>query len=225
MDHTAAPPPADDADPIDKIGDLAAAAGIRAINVLAWRDLDDPEAGGSEVHIHEVMRRWSDAGVAVTMRTSFAPGQPAIAGRGGYRVIRRAGRYLVFPRAAASEALRRHGPADALVEVWNGVPFLSPLWSPGRPRLTILHHLHTELWSSVLAPRPARVGDLVERRLAPLAYRGTPVATLSESSRRDLLARTWFKHDQIHVVPPGIEPRFVPAPALIEPSPLVVAVG
>src|SRR3546814_9657906 len=76
-----------------------------AINVLAWRDLDDPEAGGSEVHIHEVMRRWSDAGVAVTMRTSFAPGQPAIAGRGGYRVIRRAGRYLVFPRAAArSEA-------------------------------------------------------------------------------------------------------------------------
>src|SRR3546814_8519287 len=77
MDHTAAPPPADDADPIDKIGDLAAAAGIRAINVLAWRDLDDPEAGGSEVHIHEVMRRWSDAGVAVTMRTSFAPGQPA----------------------------------------------------------------------------------------------------------------------------------------------------
>src|SRR3546814_13603108 len=113
------------------------------------------------------MRRWSDAGVAVTMRTSFAPGQPAIAGRGGYRVIRRAGRYLVFPRAAASEALRRHGPADALVEVWNGVPFPSPLWSPGPPRLTILHHPHHQLWSSRLSPRPARAGHTVHRPPPP----------------------------------------------------------
>jgi glycosyltransferase involved in cell wall biosynthesis len=220
-----APPEPPAREPLEKIGDLAAAAGIRAINVLAWRDLDDPEAGGSEVHIHEVMSRWADAGISVTMRTSFASGQPVIAARGGYRVIRRAGRYLVFPRAAASEALRRHGPADALVEVWNGIPFLSPLWHPRRPRLALLHHLHTELWSSVLAPTPARLGDLFERRVAPLAYRHTPVATLSESSRRDLLDRTWMRPDQVHVVPPGIDPRFVPRSGARHPDPLVVAVG
>lgn len=224
MPHSAPPDPTR-REPLEKIGDLAAAAGIRAINVLAWRDLDDPEAGGSEVHIHEVMRRWAAAGISVTMRTSFASGQPPIASRDGYRVIRRAGRYLVFPRAAASEALRRHGPADALVEVWNGIPFLSPLWHPRRPRLALLHHLHTELWPSVLSPTAARAGDLIERRVAPLAYRHTPVATLSESSRRDVLARTWLRPDQVHVVPPGIDPRFVPSPSARHAEPLVVAVG
>src|SRR3546814_19733034 len=50
MDHTAAPPPADDADPIDQTGALAAAAGIRAINVLAWRDPPDPEARAPAAH-------------------------------------------------------------------------------------------------------------------------------------------------------------------------------
>lgn len=208
-----------------KIGDLAADAGIRSINVLAWRDLDDPEAGGSEAHIDEVMRGWGRAGIAVTMRTSFVPGQPTTASRGGYRVIRRAGRYLVFPRAMASEALRRHGPADAVVEVWNGMPFLTPAWAPTRPRLALLHHLHTNLWPAILDPRAARAGDLIERRLAPLMYRRTPVVTLSPSSRDDLLARTWLRPSQVHVVPPGIGRRFLPAPASRESTPLVVTVG
>src|SRR5690606_31713085 len=117
-----------------KLGDIAAAAGIERVHVLAWRDLEDPEAGGSELHIHEVARRWAAAGLRVTMRTSHAPGRAEDTVRDGYRVIRRAGRYLIFPRAALSELAGRHGPADALVEIWNGVPFLSPLWHRG-PRL------------------------------------------------------------------------------------------
>ena len=35
---------------IGKLGDLAAEAGLHRVAMLAWRDLDDPEAGGSEVH-------------------------------------------------------------------------------------------------------------------------------------------------------------------------------
>ena len=32
--------------------------GVRRVHVLAWRDLDDPDAGGSEVHADEFMRRF-----------------------------------------------------------------------------------------------------------------------------------------------------------------------
>src|SRR5256885_1084619 len=111
-----------------KIGDLAAGAGIRRIHLLSWRDLDDVEAGGSEVHAATVARFWAEAGLEVTLRTSFAQGQAPVVTRDGYRVIRRAGRYLVFPRAVGSELVGRHGPRDALVEVWNGMPFFSPVW-------------------------------------------------------------------------------------------------
>jgi hypothetical protein len=38
----------DDATYLDKIDQVARDADLRSIHFLAWRDLDDPEAGGSE---------------------------------------------------------------------------------------------------------------------------------------------------------------------------------
>jgi hypothetical protein len=32
-------------DVIAKLGDIAAGAGLRRVSILAWRDLEDPEAG------------------------------------------------------------------------------------------------------------------------------------------------------------------------------------
>ena len=39
--------------------------GVRRVHVLAWRDFDDPEAGGSEDHANEFMTRWQEAGLSV----------------------------------------------------------------------------------------------------------------------------------------------------------------
>ncbi len=209
-----------------KLGDLAAEADLQRINLLAWRDLDDPEAGGSEVHAARIAALWAEAGIEVTMRTSFAAGHPQIVWRDGYRVIRKAGRYLVFPRAALSEMLRYHGPRDGLVEIWNGMPFFSPVWGSG-PRIVFLHHLHAEMWDMSLPPRLARVGRAVESQLAPPLYRRTPIVTLSESSKHELVDEMGFPETGVTVVPPGIDPEFSPAtkkPAKSK-SPLVVAVG
>jgi glycosyltransferase involved in cell wall biosynthesis len=210
-------------DVIDKLGDLAARAGLRRISMLAWRDLDDPEAGGSEVHASTVASLWGQAGIEVTMRTSHAPGRPQVAWRDGYRVIRKAGRYMVFPRAAFSEMMGWHGARDGLVEIWNGMPFFSPVWSNG-PRVTWLHHVHGSMWQMTLPPRLAAIGNSIESRLAPPLYRGTPVVTLSESSKRELVEKLHFKPNRVTVVSPGVDPRFSPAGEK-SPVPLVVAVG
>ena len=208
-----------------KLGDIAAAAGLRRVHVLAWRDLADVEAGGSEVHADTVCRLWSEAGIDVTVRTSYAQGAPPESRRHGYRVLRRAGRYMVFPRAIAAELAGRHGERDGLVEIWNGVPWLSPVWARG-PRVTWLHHVHGPMWDLVLPPRLARAGHLLEHRIAPPLYRRTPVVTLSESSRRELIGTLGLPAGRVHVVPPGVDPRFSPGPAGGRADhPLVVAVG
>lgn len=213
-----------DASPL-KLGDLVAQSGLRRVHLLAWRDLDDVEAGGSEVHAAEVAKRWAAAGLEVTMRTSYAFGHPTQVERDGYRVVRRAGRYAVFPRAVASELVGRHGPRDGLVEIWNGVPWLSPLWARG-PRVVFLHHLHRRMWPLVLPENPllARAGRLVECHLAPPFYRRSTVVTLSESSRRELVEALGLPPDRVRVVPPGIDARFTPGGAR-SPHPLVVAVS
>ena len=204
---------------------VAAAAGLRRIHVLAWRDLADVEAGGSEVHAATVCRLWAEAGIDVTMRTSYAQGAPPESRRHGYHVVRRAGRYMVFPRGAFSEATGRHGARDGLVEIWNGVPWLSPLWARG-PRVTWLHHVHGPMWDLVLPPRLARLGHVLEHRLAPPFYRRTSIVTLSDSSRRELIGTLGMRDSRVHVVPPGVDAAFAPdATVARSPHPLVVAVG
>ena len=206
-----------------KLGDVAAAAGLRRIHILMWRDLDDPEAGGSELHAHEIATRWARAGLDVTMRTSFAADHPAVTRRGGYRVVRRAGRYMVFPRAALAEVTGLDGPSDGLVEIWNGMPFFSPLWAKG-PRVVFLHHLHAEMWDMTLPPHLARIGRFVESRLAPPLYRTTNLVTLSESSKDELVHDMGFDADRVRVVHPGVDAAFTPGGER-SPTPLVLAVG
>jgi glycosyltransferase involved in cell wall biosynthesis len=116
-----------------------------------------------------------------------------------------------------------HGASDALVEIWNGMPFFSPVWAR-RPRVVWLHHVHDTMWEMTLPPRLARVGRNVEYHVAPPLYRRTQIITLSESSKRELESKLHFKSKRIHVVPPGIEPRFSPG-GQKSPTPLVVAVG
>ena len=117
-----------------------------------------------------------------------------------------------------------HRPGDALVEVWNGMPFLSPLWYRG-PRLVFLHHVHAEMWGMVLPPTLARLGDAMERRVAPRFYRSSRIMTLSESSRTEIVEMLHLDPDRITVAPPGCRRRATRRAVNARPTPLVVAVG
>jgi glycosyltransferase involved in cell wall biosynthesis len=190
---------------------------------MAWRDLDDLEAGGSELHAHRVAAAWAAAGLDVTFRTSAVPGRPRHVRRDGYRVDRKSGRYAVFADAALAARRRGVQPGDGLVEIWNGMPFFSPLWYRG-PRIVFLHHVHAEMWRMVLPGGLARVGDMMERLAAPPLYRRSRIVTLSESSRDEIVELLGLRPERVTVAPPGIERRFSPGPGR-SPRPLVVAVG
>jgi glycosyltransferase involved in cell wall biosynthesis len=213
----------DDAAPsIQQLADDMIAVGVRRVHVLAWRDLDDPDAGGSEVHADEFMRRWAAAGLDITHRTSSAVGQPATTTRNGYRVIRRGSRYSVFPRAVGSELIRHMGPFDALVEVWNGVPWMSPVWCR-KPRITFLHHVHGPMWDQLLPTPLAGIGRALEARLAPPFYRRSLTLTPSEATRLDLLD-LGFRPERVIAVNNGVDRQFQPG-GLRSEAPLVVCVA
>lgn len=157
------------------------------------------------------------------LRTSGVPGGPRSTGRDGYRVERVGSHISGVPRAAVAGLLRRLPRADAVVEVWNGIPFATPLWWRG-PRLVLLHHLHDRLWPSVLPGPLARVGSIFERRVAPYAYRSSPISTLSASSKDEIVARTPLPADVVRVNSVGVEDRFCPDGARhSRPTVLVVA--
>jgi glycosyltransferase involved in cell wall biosynthesis len=206
-----------------ELDELIADSSIRSIRMVAWRDIDDPEAGGSELHAHRIAAAWATAGLRVSMRTSMVPNAPREVTRDGYRAIRRGGRYGVFPAVMAEGVRNGRRRDDALVEIWNGMPFFSPLWRR-QPRLVFLHHVHGEMWDMVLSKGLARLGDTLERRVAPPIYGRTTIMTLSDSSKEEIVERLRFTPERIHVVPPGIEERFGPGGERSG-TPHVVAVG
>jgi len=192
------------------------------VHVLAWRDLDDPDAGGSEVHADEFMSRWAELGLDVLHRTSAASGLPATAQRNGYAVVRRGSRYSVFPRTIVSELTRRMGRYDALVEIWNGVPWFSPVWCR-RPRITILHHVHGPMWGQILPGPLAGFGRVLEARIAPPIYRRGLTVTPSDATREELL-ELGFRADRVKAFPNGVDEFFSPGGER-SPRPSLVAVG
>ena len=216
--------PADPQPPDDELERLAAdmiERGARRIHVLAWRDLHDPDAGGSEVHADHCMSRWADAGLDVLHRTSFAQGLPTTDVRHGYRVVRRGSRYSVFPRAVLHEVLHRTD-YDALVEIWNGVPWFSPVWCH-KPRITFLHHVHGPMWDQLLPGPLAAVGRWVEASFAPPFYRGTLTLTPSDATRDELL-HLGFRPERTEAIPNGVDEVFQPSGTRAT-RPTVVCVG
>ena len=177
--------------------------GIRRVHVLAWRDLDDDDAGGSEVHADELMSRWAEHGLDVLHRTSAAVGLPAT--DTPQRLRRRAAGepLLGVPAHDRRRAQPADGPYDALVEIWNGVPWFSPVWCR-KPHITVLHHVHGPMWDQILPGPLAAFGRALEARIAPPFYRRGLTVTPSDATREELL-ELGFRPDRVRAFPNGVD--------------------
>ena len=156
--------------------------------VLNERDPRHPNAGGAEVHVHEIFRRLAARGTSVTQLSASHPGAPTQEFLDGVS-IRRLGRLRsYYPRVAWTCAREtRQGHYDVVVECLNKVPFYSPLYS-AVPVLAVCHHLFGEV-AFRQVPWPIAVTVYGAEKLIPLIYRRCPIVAISDSSRAELIAR------------------------------------
>jgi glycosyltransferase involved in cell wall biosynthesis len=111
---------------------------------------------------------------------------------------------------------------DALVEIWNGVPWFSPVWCR-KPRITFLHHVHGPMWDQLLPGPLAAVGRAVEAKVAPPFYRRTLTLTPSDATRDELL-HLGFRPDRTVAIPNGVDEVFQPGGDRAS-APTIVCVG
>ena len=196
----------------------------RHVLILNERDLDNPRAGGAEIHLFEIFGRLAAAGDRVTMLCSGFPGGAPEARVAGVDVRRLGNRYSYYARVgpACRRYLRAERP-DVLIEAHNKLPFFTPLYARG-PHLVIVHHLFgTTAFRQVPAPVAAVV--VAAEALIPYCYRRVSFIAISESSRDDLIRRG-LPAASIRVVLPGIDgEHYRPAPGALATEPLVAFVG
>jgi glycosyltransferase involved in cell wall biosynthesis len=195
------------------------------ILVVNWLDLDNPAAGGAEIHLFEIFRRLVERGHGVTLIASGWPGAGARATLRGLEVRRVGGRHSFALRAQA--AVRRalgERPYDVVVEDINKLPLFLPAVTR-LPFYAIVPHLFgTTAFREASWPIAATVW-LAERGV-PAAYRRAQFHAISRSTRDDLIARG-VAPQRVRVVYPGVDSDwFRPDPAEPRtPAPTFLYVG
>ena len=193
------------------------------ILVLNWLDPENPQAGGAEVHLHEIFRRLVAWGHSVTLLCSAWPGGARRTVLDGIEVHRVGGRYtLSFAAPVYFRRQLRAERFDVVVEDLNKVPFFSPFWGVGAPVALIVHHLFgTAAFQGASFPVAAMTW-LLELPV-PRVFRSVPTVAVSESTAADLVRRGMPRKgievipngvDLEVLVPPGPEERF-PEPTLL----------
>lgn len=163
---------------------------------LAWRDLANPLAGGSEILVDRLASGLVARGHDVTLIAGGPVEQR------DYKTVDSGGvlsQYLKGPLIA----LRHHRDADVVVDVCNGLPFFSPLWRR-KPTITLVNHVHTAQWELWFPPALAAIGRTIERDLMPRLYRRRLFMAVSPSTAGSLES-IGIPSGNIRIVPNGVE--------------------
>lgn len=176
------------------------------MNILAvnWLDIDNPQAGGAEVHFFELFQRLAERGHRVRLLASGWRGcleRATVRGIEVHRVGRRHS-FAALARRAFRKTLRAD-PPDIVVEDINKLPlYLTTLCNT--PFCAIVPHLFgTTAFREASWPTAAVVW-LAERPI-PWVYRRAGFHAISESTRDDLVARG-VPRERIRVIHPGVAP-------------------
>lgn len=194
------------------------------ILLVNWQDRENPQAGGAEIHLHEIFGRLAARGHEVTLLCGGWPGCSQRATLDGIDVIR-IGTRLTWPALArrAYKRLFAGNPHDVLVEDVNKMPLYTPRWGARRVVALVPHLFGGTAFQELAAPLAATVW-LSERPIARV-YRGVPFHAISESTADDLVARG-IRRDLIRVIYPGIDTQhYTPNAECRSPKPVFSYLG
>ncbi len=184
---------------------------ILAVN---WLDLENPQAGGAEVHFFEIFARLVGAGHDVTLVTSGWAGAAPRATVRGIAIHRIGGRhtFALRGRGAVRRALREDA-YDVVVEDVNKLPLFLPAVTR-LPCYVIVPHLFGTTAFHEAAWPVATVVWLAEQPV-PTVYRRAAFHAISDSTRDDLVARG-VAAERVRVIYPGVDTVwFTPEPATV----------
>jgi glycosyltransferase involved in cell wall biosynthesis len=192
--------------------------------LVNWQDIENPQGGGAEIHLHEIFGRLARRGHEITLLCGGWPGSPPRARMDGMSIHRVGTRQtfagLAFPYYNKVLRMQRW---DLLLEDINKIPLYTPLWTKQRTAALVPHLFGGTAFLELPAPLAAAVW-MSERPLGRI-YRNVPFEAISESTRDDLVARG-IPRANIEVIHPGIDTQtYTPLADTRSPSPLFAYLG
>lgn len=190
------------------------------ILVLADRDWTHPQGGGTGANVYANVARWARWGHRVRVIAGDYPGAAKVEEvEHNLTVYRMGGRGSVFPRGILAVLRGLGRDADVVLEVINGITFLTPLWLR-KPRVALVNHPHRDLYTGEFGPRMGRaMAAMFEELPLRYLYRRAPFLTISKSARDELVEIDGVPPQHITVCYCGVGPGpFRPRERAAEPT-------
>ncbi len=170
------------------------------ILILNWQDIENPLAGGAEVHLHEVFSRIARMGHDVTLFCSSFKGSAPQESIDGINVIREGGRYLFNFRVPYRYLARfRSERFDVVIDDMNKIPFFTPLYVH-EPLYVITHHLfNRSIFLEVSWPLAMYVYLAEKAGFSLCRSRNIPFIVGSPSTKEELLD-TGISGDRVEII-------------------------
>ncbi len=182
--------------------------------MLSWRDLKNPLAGGAEVVIHELGKRWVKWGHEVTIFTAGFKGGANDEMVDGIKIIRAGNPLTVFLQARRYYQKYFQNKYDVVIEEVNGpLPWYS-YYYVHEPLIAIIHQTgryfdEFNFKNSVAyyeLPPVLNIGVYTFEPYIMKYYRNFPILVMSESTKQDFLDLK-CSPEMIHVILEGTKVR------------------
>ena len=174
------------------------------ILIFNWRDLKHSWAGGGEIYIFEQAKRWVEMGHEVTVfcGQDIEKNLPSLETINGIKIYRKGGRFSLYIWAIWYYFRYFQGKVDIVIDVINGIPFLTPLFCRV-PKIAYVYHVHGHQFFYELPFPLSHFGFIIERFIFPTFYKHLPVIAISETTKKQLID-LGFNKKNISVVYCGI---------------------
>ena len=147
-----------------------------------------PYYGGAEVNIHEQAKIWIKQRHKVTQFSPRFKGAKKEENIDGIRIVRYGGRFTNYIYAPIIYLLKLRKECDIIIDIENGIPYFTPLYSR-KPKICIIHHVHQDIFFRELPLIIAWVPLLLEKYGLRLFYKKTKIIAVSHTTRDEAIKK------------------------------------
>lgn len=187
------------------------------VAVYNWRDIGNPDAGGAENVLHRFMTNLNIRGHNVEwISANFNGNDNNREYKSNAYIIKRIGNKYTYWIMAKYKSFKDNGRYDFVIErMDDGAGF--PLFFLKRKKVILVFHLFKK---EIFTEYPRKLGILgypigivaylLTNKIAPIFYRNTPIITISEQTKDDLI-KSGFNKKNIYVIQEGIDAyKYIP---------------
>lgn len=177
------------------------------ILILNWRDIKNPSSGGAEILTHEIAKRLAALGNHVVQFSSFFEGARHREVVDNVEIVREGSSDIrtMFASVHFRAFLfyqREKGQFDVVIDEIHGVPFFTP-WYVKEKKIALICEVAGDLWIKIFGLFFGLLGRMIEKFYLLFVYNNILFLTISDSTKKDLIANGMDKKNII-VLPMGI---------------------